>query len=76
MKLPKRHVFVCLAKYCKENKSEAIYDRLRALVRERGLKEITVTGCGSVGLCDVGPALIVYLKGCGTWGLKSRIWGR
>ena len=38
MKLPKRHVFVCLAKYCKENKSEAIYDRLRALVRERGLK--------------------------------------
>ncbi len=71
MKVPRIHVFVCIAKYCKENKSEALYDRLREIVKEKKLQDVTVTGSGSVGLCDIGPNIVVYPDGVWYAGVKN-----
>ena len=60
--LPMRHVFICNAgKSCMERDSAAVYERFRKLYKESGLKpNVLVTGCGSVGFCDRGVAVIVY----------------
>lgn len=71
MKVPRLHVFVCVAKYCKENKSEALYERLRELVKEKKLQDVTVTGSGSVGMCDIGPNIVVYPDGVWYVGVKN-----
>ena len=60
--LPTRHVFVCnTGKACAERNSAAVYEKFRKLYKESGLKpKVLVTGCGSVGFCDRGVAVIVY----------------
>ena len=60
--IPIRHVFVCNSgKACMERDSAGVYERFRKLYKESGLKpNVLVTGCGSVGFCDRGVAVIVY----------------
>lgn len=70
MKIPRMHIFVCQAQYCKENNAEAVYQKLREVVRQMRLGDVTVTSCGSIGLCDVGPALVVYPEGIWYVGVK------
>ena len=66
------HFYVCTqrkdgdAPSCTRNGSEAILQKLRDEVAARGLQdEVQVTTCGSLGLCEVGPNLVVYPGG--TW---------
>ena len=64
------HVFVCDqqkpggAPCCHGRGSEQVLDTLRREVHARGLAdEIQITTCGSLGLCEHGPNMIVYPEG-------------
>ena len=66
------HFYVCTQKKegdapsCTRNGSEAVLQKLRDEVVARGVQdEVHVTTCGSLGLCEVGPNLVVYPEG--TW---------
>ena len=64
------HVFVCDQKKpegvpcCSARGSEKVIDALRREVAARGLdNEVQITMCGSLGLCERGPNLVVYPEG-------------
>jgi len=64
------HVFVCNqqkpegAPSCCARGAEATLEALRREILARGLEdEVQVTTCGSLGLCDWGPNMIVYPAG-------------
>ena len=64
------HVFVCDQKKpegvpcCAARGSEKLMDALRREVGARGLEnEVQITVCGSLGLCERGPNLVIYPEG-------------
>ncbi len=64
------HVFVCDQRKpegiacCAERGSAATIDALRKEVAARGLMdEVQITPCGSLGLCERGPNVVVYPEG-------------
>ena len=64
------HVFVCDqqkpegAPCCAARGSVQVLEALRREVHARGLEdEVQVTACGSLGLCEHGPNLVVYPEG-------------
>ncbi len=64
------HVFICTQQKppgvpgCAANGSEKVLDALRAELKATGLDdEVQVTTCGSLGLCERGPNLVVYPDG-------------
>jgi (2Fe-2S) ferredoxin/ubiquinone/menaquinone biosynthesis C-methylase UbiE len=64
------HVFVCDQQKpegipcCSARGSAATIDALRKAVAARGLMdEVQVTTCGSLGLCERGPNMVVYPEG-------------
>ena len=64
------HVFVCDHQKpegvpcCSARGSAAVIDALRAQVGKQGLTEsVQVTTCGSLGLCERGPNMVVYPEG-------------
>ena len=66
------HVYVCTQKKegdapaCTRNGSEAVLQKLRDEIAARQLQnDVQVTQCGSLGLCEIGPNVIVYPEG--TW---------
>ncbi len=66
------HVFVCEQQKpegvpcCAGRDSGRVLEALRREVHARGLEdEVQVTSCGSLGLCEHGPNLVVYPEG--TW---------
>lgn len=74
-----RHVFVCTGPACTEHGAaatlEAFYCALAACGRLYGKRgspqgDILVTTCGSVGLCAMGPAVLVYPEGVWYYGVS------
>jgi NADP-reducing hydrogenase subunit HndC len=68
------HVFVCTGTSCSKNHSEATLARFWEVLAEKGLLygkrgtmegTVIVTTCGSIGLCAMGPAVLIYPEG--TW---------
>jgi (2Fe-2S) ferredoxin len=66
------HVFVCEQQKpegvpcCSARGAAGVIEELRAEVARRGLaNDVQVTVCGSIGLCDRGPNVVVYPEG--TW---------
>jgi (2Fe-2S) ferredoxin/2-polyprenyl-3-methyl-5-hydroxy-6-metoxy-1,4-benzoquinol methylase len=64
------HVFVCEQQKaegmscCAARGSQKVLEALRKEVAQRGLaNDVLVTACGSFGLCDRGPNMIVYPEG-------------
>lgn len=66
------HVFVCTGTSCGKNNSEATLAKFWEVLAEKGLLygkrgsmegTVIVTTCGSVGLCAVGPAVLIYPAG-------------
>jgi NADP-reducing hydrogenase subunit HndC len=64
------HVYVCTqekpdgAPCCSARGSVAVLDALRAEVGKAGLDgDVQVTSCGSLGLCERGPNMVVYPDG-------------
>ena len=71
------HVYMCGQEKpegmpsCSANGSAAVLDALRAEIGRAGLgDEVQVTTCGSLGLCERGPNLVVYPEG--VWYSKVR----
>lgn len=66
-----RQVFVCTAKSCAANGSEAVLEAFKAQLIEAGVLytkrnpdgEVQCLQCGSVGFCAIGPAVLVYPEG-------------
>jgi (2Fe-2S) ferredoxin/predicted O-methyltransferase YrrM len=72
------HVFVCDqhkpegVACCAARGSGQVLEELRREVNARGLEdEIQVTACGSLGLCEHGPNLVVYPEGIWYSGVTS-----
>lgn len=64
------HVYVCTQEKpegqpsCSSNGCARVLDALRAEVGKAGLgDEVQVTTCGSLGLCERGPNMVVYPEG-------------
>jgi (2Fe-2S) ferredoxin/precorrin-6B methylase 2 len=64
------HVFVCDqrkpegAPCCSADGSQAIIEQLRIEIAKHGLADrVQVTTCGSLGLCERGPNMVVYPEG-------------
>ena len=71
----KRQVFVCTGKSCLAVGAEGVKDEFARILEAKGLRqgkeskgrnplgEILLTECGSIGLCTVGTAVMVYPDG-------------
>jgi (2Fe-2S) ferredoxin len=64
------HVFVCDQKKpegvpgCAASGSGKVIDALRSEIAKRGLTDtVQITTCGSLGLCESGPNMVVYPEG-------------
>ena len=61
------HVFICTDPKpggCAEKGGEEVRRRLKDELDSRGIgMEVRVTRCGSVGLCQHGPVVLVYPEG-------------
>lgn len=66
------HVFVCTGAACSANDSQATLETFWEVLADRGLLygkrgsmegTVIVTTCGSIGLCAVGPAVMIYPEG-------------
>jgi (2Fe-2S) ferredoxin len=78
----KRHVFVCNGKSCAAFGSAEVKAAFAAELEQRNLRqgkeskgrnprgEIVLTDCGSIGLCTIGVAVMVYPEG--TWYAQVR----
>ncbi len=72
-----RHIFVCTqqkpagAVCCGARGGEQVLAAFREEVGKRGLTgKVGVTAAGSMGLCDVGPNVVVYPEGIWYTGVK------
>ncbi|MCE3234558.1 MAG: D-reducing hydrogenase subunit HoxF [Vampirovibrio sp.] len=66
------HVFVCTGTSCSKNNSEQTLAKFWEVLAAKGLLygkrgtmdgTVIVTTCGSVGLCAIGPAVLIYPEG-------------
>jgi len=71
------HVYVCDqrkaegAPACSARGSGAVIEALRREIAARGLSDaVQLTTCGSLGLCERGPNLVVYPEGCWYSGVR------
>lgn len=76
----KTHVFVCTGSSCTKNDSEATLAKFWEVLAEKGLLygkrgtmqgSVIVTTCGSIGLCTIGPAVLIYPDGVWYYGVTS-----
>ncbi len=72
------HVFICTQQKpagvpgCAANGSEQVLEALRAELKATGLEDdVQVTTCGSLGMCERGPNLVVYPEGA--WYSKVQV---
>lgn len=73
----KYHVFICDqqkpegAPSCPGRRSDRVIELLRKEIAIRGLlDDVQVTTCGSLGLCESGPNMVVYPEGIWYCGIK------
>jgi len=64
------HIFICTQQKpegvpsCPASRSFAVLDALDGEIQARGLnKDVQLTTCGCMGLCDEGPVMVVYPAG-------------
>lgn len=74
------HVFVCTGVSCSSFDSQAVLVAFWKVLAEKGLlygkrgtfeSPVVVTTCGSVGLCQIGPAVLVYPDGTWYYGVRA-----
>jgi len=75
------HVFVCTGASCSGKGSDDILSAFYSILAEKGLLygkrgsidgTILVTTCGSVGLCKIGPAVLIYPDGVWYYGVTPQ----
>jgi (2Fe-2S) ferredoxin len=76
----KTHIFVCTGSSCSKNDSEATLAKFWEVLAAKGLLygkrgtmdgTVIVTTCGSVGLCNIGPAVLIYPEGVWYYNVTS-----
>lgn len=76
----KTHIFVCTGSSCTQNQSEVTLAKFWEVLAEKGLLygkrgsmegTVIVTTCGSVGLCTIGPAVLIYPEGVWYYGVTA-----
>lgn len=74
MNLPKHHIFVCssarltgeIKGFCAQNEGLEILENFVEEIQERELDgDMMITNTGCLGMCSMGPIVIVYPEG--TW---------
>ncbi|MFQ3650025.1 MAG: (2Fe-2S) ferredoxin domain-containing protein [Gemmataceae bacterium] len=61
-----RHIFLCTGpSCCSAEEGQAAWERLKAVVKERGLTHCYRTKVGCLRVCGQGPIAVVYPEG--TW---------
>ena len=78
----KKHVFICTGSSCGPRGSQAVLEKFQEVLRYKGLLygkralpsmrehgSVLVASCGSVGLCAIGPAVLVYPDGIWYYGV-------
>ncbi|MEB3287190.1 MAG: (2Fe-2S) ferredoxin domain-containing protein [Vampirovibrionales bacterium] len=74
------HVFVCTGTSCSNRESQATLETFWEVLKGLGLLygkrgsldgSVMVTTCGSVGLCSVGPAVLIYPEGVWYHGVSA-----
>lgn len=64
MEIYRAHVLVCKGTGCTASGSEAVYEALEKEIEKRGLaKEVRVVQTGCLGLCELGPNILIYPEG-------------
>lgn len=71
MKVPRLHLYTCTGKHCKNFNSEGVVDRLKAIIKEKGVKGVVTTISGCVHLCDMASLMVVYPEGVWYASVKS-----
>lgn len=77
----KSHVFVCTGKSCSQNASQETLEAFWKSLQERNLLygkrgslegSVIVSTSASVGLCAVGPAVMIYPDGIWYYGVQAK----
>jgi len=64
MEIFRSQVFVCGGDYCTNAESQNLYNVFKAEVRKNNLEqEIEILKTGCLGLCELGPVVIIYPEG-------------
>lgn len=64
MEIFRSQVFVCGGDYCTNTESQNLYNVFKAEVRKNNLEqEIEILKTGCLGLCELGPVVIIYPEG-------------
>jgi len=64
MEIYRAHVLVCKGTGCVASGSEPIFEAFQKEIEKRGLsKEVKVVQTGCLGLCELGPNVLVYPEG-------------
>jgi (2Fe-2S) ferredoxin len=75
-------VFVCTGSSCSKNDSEQTLAKFWEVLAERGLLygkrgsmdgSVIVTTCGSIGFCQIGPAVMIYPEGVWYYGVTPEV---
>ncbi|WP_213996592.1 NADH-quinone oxidoreductase subunit NuoF [Tepidanaerobacter sp. EBM-49] len=64
MEIYRAHVLVCKGTGCTASGSEAVLDAFEKEIEKKGLsKEVKVVQTGCLGLCELGPNVLIYPEG-------------
>ncbi len=64
MEIYRAHVLVCKGTGCVASGSEPIFETLQKEIEKKGLdKEVKVIQTGCLGLCELGPNILIYPEG-------------
>ena len=67
-----RHIFLCTGpSCCTPEEGQAAWERLKALLKERGLTHCYRTKVGCLRLCSQGPIAVVYPEGAWYAGMTA-----
>ncbi len=63
----KRHIFICTGSKCAPETSPALYQQLKARLKELNLQQepdrVLRSQCHCLGICEGGPLAVVYPEG-------------
>ena len=60
----RKQVLLCRGTGCTSSKSDALEEKFRNLISEKGLEsEVDIVKVGCFGLCEAGPVVVVYPEG-------------
>lgn len=73
MQIYRAHVLICKGTGCIASGSDTVMDAFTKEIEKRGLSdEVRVVQTGCLGLCELGPNVLIYPEGCYYCGVKAQ----